>query len=1606
MRKSINSHPSTPKLAKNVHSSLLAVVLMVFFVWISPEFNSAMKSKSADLQSSAIAPDSSLTQPEVYAWGNFNGIRIDGQLMEFRSSLRIQDVDGNDIHITAKEQQRPRFLRNGATQIISTQLDKIDFTMEVTEAGNGSANVTVTASSDTTISVGGVFFTLELPAKYYAEGSIEIDGSTSRNIELRSISDDEIALAASRIKFTSDKQQLLVSLIPNDENGTSSDTGSANDADRKERHITIKKAENGDVLMYIPFEISEFKPGVSSQLNFTLQASGEVDHSPVHLVVDTSKPGRDFHGLGGNFRLQNMNTDPQVIDYNVENLRIAWSRFEMPWRLWHPDENTDPYQAAMSGDLNPHVKNSMEIAKRFYDMGIPVMLATWSGPDWAIVGEFTTGLDETGQRGNPLNQEKIEEIYASITAYHLYLRDVYGVEVKYYSFNESDLGIYVRQTPQEHAEFIKGLGSYMRSKGLDTKILLGDTSDANVYKFIDVAMDDPSVREFMGPVSFHSWRGWDDDVLQKLTDAAERMDLPLIVGEGSIDAAGWQYPTFFEEPIYALQEIDLYTKILAINQPMSILQWQLTSDYSVLSGGGVFGNHDEPLHPTQRFWQLKQHASTPENVRHMPISDNHESVTSAALGNNETDTYAFHLVNNGATRPAQLDGLPSTISKLRIFVTNQTKNMEEGPCLDVNAGSVEFELEATSYVTLMTGCEIDGSTGSVPRINSDSVNSPDLLRGPQIDSDLVKENNSDPLRGQKNDVELNDLIDGETQGFKQNEIKLIEEKSSATSIFVLNEKEYFQNRGVGVMPFLDTAPESHQSGVIIVSHGNRIATNGDLRLEPTPGQWSPVPKLKSRTVDRELGEVRTSLTYPDSSMHLRGFNPLMYPDLHFNYEVIVSAKGDEIHVRVDLDRELPADWHDQVGFTMEFYPPDLFGKSWHMDSTSGIFPHQAAGVVSANGTMPMPQIVPTGPLNDLLPLPNHNAQSAPLATGKKLTIAPETEEINIQIETLNGELELLDGRAQHQNGWFVVRSKMDPNKLKGAIEWVIRPNVISDWIAPRTMQYSMVGYHPKQQKIAVLEVDPNDSIDIPIELHRINPSAGMELVKSSDPAYWGIFLRYDYYHFDFSDVTREGMYQLTFGDQKSEVFKIGTDVYNENVWQPTLDYFLPVQMCHVRVKEKYKLWHDLCHEDDALMAQVGINHFDGYVQGPSTLTEFEPGEHVPGLNRGGWHDAGDDDLRIESQSDEIFMLAATYDEFGIERDQTLIDQELRLVEIREPDGKADLLQQIEHGLLSVLGGYQSMGRLYRGIIVPTLTQYVMAGDAAGQTDGRIYQEGLPELNRDSNYSGIPDDRWVFTEENPSREFQAIGNIASSVIAMRGYNDELADEALRIAEELWEIERPENNWVLRNKIFAAVELFRATKKEEYRDFILSQRNYVLANIPSVGWSVSRVIHDLGDARFIAMMRRAVIQHQELTALSMKSTPYGVPLEMQLWGRGWTLQRQAVEHYFLHKAFPTEFSNQYMLNVINYVLGTQPGSNNQSYASGVGARSKTSSYGYNRMDAGYIPGGVIVGTALIKPDFPELKQFPYLWQQSEYVLGGGSSNFMFIVLAADKFLNQAQ
>jgi len=821
---------------------------------------------------------------------------------------------------------------------------------------------------------------------------------------------------------------------------------------------------------------------------------------------------------------------------------------------------------------------------------------------------------------------------------------------------------------------------------------------------------------------------------------------------------------------------------------------------------------------------------------------------------------------------------------------------------------------------------------------------------------------------------------------------------------------YFQNQGVDVMAFDDIYPEGHQSGVSIIMHGNRVATNGDIRFEQTPGQWQPVPKQGKRDLNEAANTITTSLSFPDSSRHLRGFNPMIYPDFQFNYTVTVRGEGASVVVTVDIDRPVPVQFLGKLCFNMELFPGALFGKPWIMDNKQGIFPEQPNGPTLS---LP-PNYLHTGDYSlsdantdkaklsgDLKggynPIIADDIIAKPYAVGKRFTVQPDDPYNRFTIETKGAEMKLYDGRVNHNNGWFVISSEVPAGATKGAIQWVITPNVVHGWMYTTVIQTSQVGYHPNQPKVAIIELDKRETKREKPTLYQITETGAQEVFSASGQE-WGQFLRYNYLKFDFTNIKQEGLYQVHYGSLVSSVFRIANDVYDRGVWQPVLEYFLPVQMCHMRVNEKYRVWHDFCHLDDARMAPVNFNHIDGYVQGPSTLTKYNAGDVVPGLNTGGWHDAGDDDLRVESQMGEVYILSQAYEAFKVDYDATSICQQTKITEIHQPDGKNDLLQQIEHGTLSVVSAYRALGRLYRGIISNNLRQYVLLGDVSAATD---------------NNKGNADDRWVFTENNPSRELTTAAQLACAARVLKGFNDTLSVQALTAARELYKItpvEVPQGTnqrfarFAKLPKIQAAVELFLTTRDKEYKDFLLSETELIVSSIGQTAWYVAQVEKSLNDAKFTKAIRDALPAVKEQYEQQGAATPYGVPYRPSIWGAGWDIQRFGYQYYFLHRAYPDIFGPEIVFNALDFILGRHPGSNTQSFASGIGTKSATVGYGLNRADWSYIPGGVVSGTALIRPDFPELLVFPFLWQQVEYVMGGGSSHYMFLVLAAQQIVNK--
>jgi hypothetical protein len=284
----------------------------------------------------------------------------------------------------------------------------------------------------------------------------------------------------------------------------------------------------------------------------------------------------------------------------------------------------------------------------------------------------------------------------------------------------------------------------------------------------------------------------------------------------------------------------------------------------------------------------------------------------------------------------------------------------------------------------------------------------------------------------------------------------------------------------------------------------------------------------------------------------------------------------------------------------------------------------------------------------------------------------------------------------------------------------------------------------------------------------------------------------------------------------------------------------------------------------------------------------------------------------------------------------------------------------------------------------------MLGDAAAMTDGTI---------------GNEDDRWIFTEDNPSRALSTAAQLAGASRVLKGFNEELSNECLDIASTLFE-QTEATGRSLGMKIQPAVELYLATGKQSYLDFILDNQEMVIRGVNRSGWYLVRLVKQLKTSKdkrakaFVNAFEGSLNNYRTQLERQSAETPYGVPYRPSIWGAGWDIQRFGFEYYFLTSAYPEIFPKETVFRALDFILGCHPGSNTASFASGVGAKSATVAYGLNRADWSYIPGGVVSGTALIRPDFPELLTFPFLWQQTEYVLGGGSSHYMFLVLAAQQ------
>ena len=787
---------------------------------------------------------------------------------------------------------------------------------------------------------------------------------------------------------------------------------------------------------------------------------------------------------------------------------------------------------------------------------------------------------------------------------------------------------------------------------------------------------------------------------------------------------------------------------------------------------------------------------------------------------------------------------------------------------------------------------------------------------------------------------------------------------------VLGEQGYFERQGVNVLVFSNTFNggfnDEKNSGIEIIHHGVRTVQGGAVRLSNTPEQWDLVPQSPERVVDTLGNTIEVALRYPDYD---------------FDSRIVTKAEGKAVRIEVWLDKPVPAELEGDAGFNIELLPSQYWQKTYVMDGKVGRFPRYSASLTT---TRPNEEKVKqfkgyrtyddrgTGRFVDPLPL----------VSGHELVVAPDDPERLIRFTSEDAEISLYDGRLLAQNGWYVLRSVLPAGKTGKVLSWLVEPNAVEGWVREPNVGFSQVGYLPRQQKVAVIELDKRDKPRATAEVWRVREDGTTEMSFFGKIQNWGPYFKYNYVKFDFSPVQEPGVYFLRYGD----------------VW-------IPIHMNHMMVNEAYRIWHGEPFKEGYLQAPANTDHFDLHSQGPID-TKYKAYQLIPGLNVGGFFDAGDFDIETGSNISVVQNLVSDWERFKPMRDETFVSEEQRYVDLHRPDGVPDVIQYIEHGTLNLVAQAENIGHMAQTLSNSVLDNYHHLGDAAAITDGLHYDPRLKPYQKsaDGKSSGTPDDMWAFTTRNPFLDLQAATMFAAASRALTGYNDGLAARALKQSKRLMKegtelMQRVPRGANMRGRggfgnMSTNLQLYVSTGEKQYLEAFQEQIWPALERGASFAMQPALDAIPYLDDAYKTRLRPYVEEYKHyLDSLDLEN-PYGVPIGRGNWAASGGVVSFGTTAAFASKYFPDIIGPEYALKAAAFMFGCHPYHNYSLVAAVGAARPKAVFYGNNRADFSFIPGNVAPGVLFRNPDhFENFDDWPFLWGQNEGTIAGNTAYLIF-------------
>jgi len=321
---------------------------------------------------------------------------------------------------------------------------------------------------------------------------------------------------------------------------------------------------------------------IKIKLFFLLSIFGNtvVNSQPVQIKVFPEIHHQEIISIGGNYCQANYTNHAwdAIGEATLREFRPSHVRLALPLQFRGLDYET--YRGEKINE-QPVVVTLHEAMKRMKEeFGV----SNFTVSVWRVADELVENPERNDKRR--IKADKYDEVIDMIAAFLVKAKKDFGVDVDYFSFNESDGGYNTLFSPEETIRFFKMAGKRFRDAGLKTIFLWGDTHQTRgTVEFATMVKADSTIWNYLGPLCFHSWwsENMPDSEFERIAGLAQAWGKEVWCNELGFDAMSWRTPGMNASWDFGLRFAKIAHRMMKYAKVQVSQYWTWQNNYAIMS---------------------------------------------------------------------------------------------------------------------------------------------------------------------------------------------------------------------------------------------------------------------------------------------------------------------------------------------------------------------------------------------------------------------------------------------------------------------------------------------------------------------------------------------------------------------------------------------------------------------------------------------------------------------------------------------------------------------------------------------------------------------------------------------------------------------------------------------------------------------------------------------------------------------------------------------------------------------------------------------------------------------------------------------------------------